>query len=173
MENGVSRTAHEETSLAHPCPRPIALTQELRPGLVGTECLCLLHVLGHHVQPGRGRQQAEELWGDVVLHLPPAGAQRSGTAAPNGPPAPAGYRLPACPVHGGEVVAILGSVLESSQLGHLLEVLLSWPGGRQDGEQPLEVVREDLEGDSAVKRLGASTGGGELLGGDNDWERTP
>lgn len=82
MEDGISWI---ETCLHHPCPCPIALTQELRPGLVGTECLCSLHVLGHHVQPGWGRQQAEELWGDVVLHLPPAGTQRSGISVPNGP----------------------------------------------------------------------------------------
>lgn len=43
-----------------------------------------------------------------------------------------------------EMVAVLGSVLEGSQLGHVWEVLLSRPRRRQDGEQPLEVVGEHL-----------------------------
>lgn len=68
----------------HRIPVLCLLTQELCPGLVGAERLGLLHVLGHHVEPGLGLQQAEELRGDVVLHLPPAGSQRSGPALASG-----------------------------------------------------------------------------------------
>lgn len=48
-------------------------------------------------------------------------------------------------VRGGEPVAVLGAVLQGGQLGQLLEVLLAQPGGRQDGQQPLQVVGEHLE----------------------------
>lgn len=55
-------------------------------------------------------------------------------------------------VRGGEPVAVLGAVLQGGQLGQLLEVLLAQPGGRQDGQQPLQVVGEHLE-----KVLGGDT----------------
>lgn len=48
-------------------------------------------------------------------------------------------------VRGGEPVGVLGAVLQGGQLGQLLEMLLAQPGGRQDGEQPLQVVGEHLE----------------------------
>lgn len=132
--------------MSPPRPHCYPLTQELCPGLVGAECLGLLHVLCHHLQPGLGLQQAEELRGDVVLHLPPVGSPRSGSVGPKShrtrASPPPGAPSPA--IRGGEVVAVLGSVLEGGQLGHVREVLLSRPRRRQDGEQPLEVVRQHL-----------------------------
>lgn len=55
------------------------------------------------------------------------------------------------------MVVVLGSVLEGSQLGHVWEVLLCWPRRRQDREQPLEVVRENLGGDR-TQRGGSGMG---------------
>lgn len=57
---------------------------------------------------------------------------------------------------------VLGSVLEGSQLGQVWEVLLSRPGRRQDSEQPLEVVRKDLEG---TENRGTAWGWSTLHGG--------
>lgn len=172
----------------HCIPVPCLLTQELCPGLVGAERLGLLHVLGHHVEPGLGLQQAEKLRGDVVLHLPPAGSQRSGPALASGTHTPCNVSVcvppdPSPPaVRGGEVMAVLGSVLEGSQLGHVWEVLLSRPRGRQDGEQPLEVVGEHLWGGQnagtrladGARCLGRGTGNDrEVIPGDSGGAARP
>jgi len=126
---------------------------------VGAERLGLLHLLGHHLEPGLSLQQAEELRGDVVLHLPPAGSPGVGVRASAGRwvQRPRPLQRPRA-VRGGEVVAVLGAVLEGGQLGHVREVPLSRPRRRQDGEQPLEVVGEDLGGHRA-QGLGSETGG--------------
>lgn len=121
---------------------------------MGAKCLGLLHVLGHHLQPGLGLQQAEELWRDVVLHLPPVGSPRSGSVGPKSYGTRVSPPLLSPAIRGGEVVVVLGSVLEGGQLGHMREVLVSRPRWRQDSEQPLEVVREHLVGEDRAQGHG-------------------
>ena len=87
-----------------------------------------------------------------------------GRAPPAPPPRPPGPS-----VRSGEVVAVLGSVLEGGQLGHVWEVLLSRPRRRQDGEQPLEVVGKHLRQDRAQGH-GLGTGHASRQG---DKEVTP
>lgn len=67
------------------------------------------------------------------------------------------------------MVTVLGSMLEGGQLGHVREVLLSRPGGWQDSEQSLEVVREHLgrgtEHRDTARGQGMSRGGREVAPG--------
>lgn len=48
--------------------------------------------------------------------------------------------------HAGQVRVVLGPVLQQSQLGHLLQLLVAGPAGRHAAEEALQVVGQDLWG---------------------------
>lgn len=47
--------------------------------------------------------------------------------------------------HAGQVEVVLGAVLQRSQLGHLLELLLSGLAGWHTAKETLQVVRQNLQ----------------------------
>lgn len=48
--------------------------------------------------------------------------------------------------HAGQVEVVLGPVLQRSQLGHLLQLLLAGLASRHGAEKALQVVRQHLQG---------------------------
>lgn len=54
-------------------------------------------------------------------------------------------------LHGGQIQAVLGPVLQGCQLGDLLELLVTGLHRRKHIEEPLEVVREDLRGKESTR----------------------
>lgn len=47
--------------------------------------------------------------------------------------------------HTGQVEVVLGAVLQGSQLGHLLHLLLTGLAGWHTAEEALQVVRQNLQ----------------------------